>query len=84
MTTDTLTPKRILKELHEIYLMALGKAQYSVALKIQELLGREVGLFLAKNNAAEKNKISVDALSDEDIARLIEDLEAKLSTLKQK
>ena len=79
MTTDPLTSEGILKDLQEIYLLALGKRQYSVAFKIKELLGREVGLFVAKNNANEKNKLSMDTLSNDDIVRLIDELEIKLN-----
>lgn len=68
----------ILKDLEEIYLMALGKGNFSVALKTRELLGRERGLFNLKNSACKKKTISLEDLSDEDITHLIEELEAKL------
>ena len=78
MTTTLPSSVGILKDLEKIYLMALGKGNHSVALKVKELLGREVGLFTLKNSATAKNKISLKDLSDEDIAQLIKELEAKL------
>jgi hypothetical protein len=83
MTRDPLSSEGILKDLQEIYLMALGKRQYSVAFKIKALLGREVGLFALRSKAANKNKLSVDTLSDEDITHLIETLEAKFNIMQQ-
>ncbi len=78
MTTTLPSSASILKDLEKIYLMALGKGNYSVALKVKELLGRELGLFTLKSSATTKNKISLNDLSDEDITQLIKELEAKL------
>ena len=78
MALEPTSPTNILEELHKIYLMALGKGNFSVALKINELLGREQGLFTGKSLANKQSKVSLDALSDKDIAHLIEELEAKL------
>lgn len=80
MITDYLAAEAILKDLHDVYLRAMEKGQCTVAFKIKELLGREVGLFQQKKTI---DKISLDALSDEDIARLTEELEAKLNNDKQ-
>jgi hypothetical protein len=71
----------ILKELRKIYVLALRKKQYTVALKIQELLGQEIGLFARKNKETEKSKLAIEALSDEDITKLIDDIEKKLKTV---
>lgn len=79
MTTESPSPEGILKDLQEIYLMALGKGQFSVAFKIKELLGREAGLFALRNQAPKENKISLDNLSDDDLNCLIKELEAKLT-----
>lgn len=79
MAKYSLSSMDILKDLQEIYLMALDKGQYAVALKVKELLGREAGLFAPKNNIVEKNKFSLESLSDETITRLIEELEAKVN-----
>ena len=78
MTIHSLSLEGILKDLQEIYLMALGKQQYSVALKIQELLGRELGLFSGKESPPKKKEVSLNDLSNDDITRLIEELENKL------
>lgn len=74
MTTEPSSAESILKDLHAIYLMALGKHNFSVAFKIKELLGRQVGLF----SMPKKTKVSLDTLSDEDLNDFIKELEAKL------
>lgn len=78
MTVDSLSLKGILKDLEEIYFMALGKGNYSVALKTKELLGREAGLFSGKQSPLKKKLVSLNDLSDDDITNLIEELETKL------
>jgi len=78
MMKTIFTIETILKDLQEIYLKALEKKQYTVAFKIKELLGRQVGLFTRKNKENEKHKISLETLTDEDITRLIEELETRL------
>lgn len=78
MVIESLSSSAILKDLEEIYLMSLEKGNFAVALKAKELLGRELGLFALKNTSAIKNKLSLSDLSEEDIIRLIEELETKL------
>ncbi len=78
MTVDSLSLKGILKDLEEIYFMALGKGNYSVDLKTKELLGREAGLFSVKESPLKKKVVSLIDLFDDDITNLIEELETKL------
>jgi len=78
MASDSRLSSDILKDLEKIYLMALGKENFSVALKAKELLGRQLGFFALKNPMLKKNKLSLEHLSDEDITHLIKELEAKL------
>lgn len=73
MATDFLSASSILQDLQDIYLRALEKGNFSVALKAKELLGRELGLFRLN-----KKKISIDDFSEEDLAHLIETIEEKL------
>lgn len=73
MALNPLSSLHILKDLQEIYEKAMDKSNLSVAFKVKELLGRELGL-LGPN----KRKISIYNLSDEDISHLIKELEMKL------
>jgi uncharacterized protein YfkK (UPF0435 family) len=79
MTLDSLASTNILKDLEDLYFMALEKGNYSVALKAKELLGRERGLFALKNTALQKPQISLENISDENLNHLIEELEVKLT-----
>lgn len=78
MVVDSLSSATIVKDLEEIYHMALEKGNFAVALKAKELLGRELGLFGLKGSSIPQNKVSLNDLSNEDILHLIEELEAKL------
>jgi len=78
MVIDSLSSKGILNDLEALYLMALEKGNFAVALKAKELLGRELGLFALKNSSVTKDKVSLNDLSDEDITHLIKELEIKL------
>lgn len=72
--------KEILKDMEEIYSLGLAKESYAVALRAKELLGREVGLFKQKNPSALKNvKEGLLNLSDEDLQKLIKELEVELN-----
>lgn len=75
MDTNTPASSGILKEIRELYMLALEKGNFSVALKAQEILGRELGFTQPKS---EKEKIDLNDLSDDDISNLIMILEAKL------
>jgi len=69
----------ILKDLEEIYLQAMEKGNFAVALKAKELLGKELGLFILTPANAEKRKISLADLSDDELNSLIEDIENQLA-----
>lgn len=75
MDTNTPASSGILKEIRELYMLALEKGNFSVALKAQEILGRELGFTQPK---PQKEKIDLNDLSDDDISNLIMILEAKL------
>jgi len=64
----------ILKDLENLYALALEKGNFSVALKAKELLGREQGLF---SGASHKKKLSLESLSDEDLDAFIQELEGQ-------
>lgn len=68
----------ILKDLEDIYRQAMEKGNFTVALKVKELLGKELGLF-TKDAKARNGRISLGDLSDDDIAALIADLENQLA-----
>lgn len=69
----------ILKDLEEIYLQAMEKGNFSVALKAKELLGKELGLFGLSSANGSKRKISLADLSDDELSSLIEDIENQLA-----
>ncbi|MBY0502187.1 MAG: hypothetical protein K2P93_09370 [Alphaproteobacteria bacterium] len=69
----------ILKDIEDIFEQALAKANFSVALKAKELLGREQGLFLTKRPPSKKETINLADLSEEDLLQLIQQLESKLN-----
>ena len=71
MTNDTKT-SHILKDLENLYALAMEKGNFTVALKAKELLGREQGLF---SGASRKKKLSLENLSDEELEALIQELE---------
>jgi hypothetical protein len=64
----------ILEDLESIYAMAIANENFSVALKAKELLGRQVGLFLPQ----QKKKVSLADLSEEDLERLIREIQTEL------
>jgi hypothetical protein len=70
--------KDILNDLENLYILAMEKGNFTAALKAKELLGRECGLFSSK-----KAKISLTDLSDEEIERLIQEIEAQMDPTKQ-
>lgn len=74
MENGKCVPADILKDLESIYAMALASENYAVALKAKELLGRQFGLFTPK----QKDKISLADLSEEDLERLIGEIEREL------
>lgn len=74
MNTNTSIAKGILRDLEEVYRLALEKENFSSALKAKELLGREHGLFGSKLLP----KIDPNKLSDEDIEQLIKTIETEL------
>jgi len=74
VTNTSLTgPADILKDLENIYISAMDKKNLAVALKVKELLGREVGLFSPKNRVLQN--ISLADLTEDDIDHLIEEIE---------
>ncbi len=75
MESENRAPADIIKDLESIYAMALASENYSVALKAKELLGRQFGLFTPK----QKDKISLVDLSEEDLERLIVEIERELT-----
>lgn len=64
----------ILRDIEEVYTLALEKGNFTAALRAKELLGRECGLF----SASKKKKVSLADLSEEDLNRLIQDIEAQI------
>ena len=76
MGKDKKLREEILKDLADLYETAMKEGKYAVALKAKELLGREQGLF-AQNKPKQQGSL-VD-LSEEDIIRLISEIERKLS-----
>ena len=77
MSRNTSQRNDILQDLEDIYTLAMEKGNFAVALKAKELLGREQGLFSPKSPALNKEVCLAD-LSDEDITRLIEEIETQL------
>jgi len=67
----------ILNDLEYIYMQAMENGNLAVALKTKEILGREHGLFSQKK-PPRKEEVTLEDLSDEDIKRLIEEIERKL------
>lgn len=72
------TPEKILKDLDEIYHLALEQGNLGIALKVKELLGKQQGLFTPKQkpNSFQKNYIS--SLSTDVLKDFIKDLQANL------
>jgi hypothetical protein len=77
--TSGLMANHILKDLENLYLLAMEKGNFTAALKAKELLGRECGLFSHK-----KNKLSLADISDEEIDRLIQEIEVQMIQMKPK
>jgi len=78
MKTQSSISKAILRDLENLYQLALEKENFSSALKAKELLGREYGLFAPKSPTSQKEKMDLNNISDEDINQLIKALETKL------
>jgi len=78
MNTNSSVSKNILRDVDDLYQLALENGNFSVALKAKELLGREYGFFAPKPPPSQKEKMDLNAISDEDIDHLIKALEAKL------
>jgi hypothetical protein len=64
----------ILKDIEEVYMAAMEKGNFSVALKAKELLGRERGLF----SMSKKKTFALIDLSEEDLNRLLQEIEMQL------
>lgn len=79
MFKENRVPEKILKDLEEIYTLAMDQGHLAVALKVKELLGREQGLFLKRKQLDPTDKVSLAKLSDEDLCHLMEEIEAHLS-----
>ncbi len=71
---ENISPSDILRDLEEVYTLAMEKGNFTTALKAKELLGRASGLF----STVKKPTLSLDDLSIEDLNRLIEDIETRL------
>ncbi len=67
---------QIRKDVEDIYLKAMEKESYSIALKAKELLGREHGLFKAR--VTQKEAV-IEGLSDQVLSRVIRMLEKQLT-----
>lgn len=81
MPLSPLTPNLLLKNLEELYSLALTKENLPVALKILELLGRQHGLFAPQNT---KKSLELETLTENDLKRLIKQLESKLKLDQQR
>lgn len=68
----------IIKDFEEIFNLAISKENYSVALKAKELMAREYGLF----SSHKLSKLSLADFSDEDIERLIKEIQLVLDQKK--
>jgi hypothetical protein len=79
MQSTVISSADILQDLENIYTRALAKGNLAVALKVKELLGRECGLFSLKNRLSKKANVSLDTLSEEDVQRLISEIEQQLT-----
>ncbi|MBI2706978.1 MAG: hypothetical protein HYX35_01480 [Proteobacteria bacterium] len=64
----------ILRDIEEVYALAMEKGNFTAALRAKELLGRECGLF----SVSKKKRFSLADLSEEDLNRLIQELEAQI------
>jgi hypothetical protein len=73
------SPEVILKDIENIFVLAMSKENLSVALKAKELLGREQGLFLTRRTSSKNNVTNLSSLSEEDLINLIQQLELKLN-----
>jgi hypothetical protein len=67
--------QEIRKDVEDIYLKAMEKESYSIALKAKELLGREHGLFKVKT----QKESALENISDQVLSRLIGMLEKQLT-----
>lgn len=74
MINDTKS-STILKDLENIYSLAMAKGNFTAALKAKELLGREHGLFSA---ASRKKKLSLEGLSDEELDSLLQEVKRQI------
>lgn len=72
------SPEVILKDIQDIFVLAMSKENLSVALKAKELLGREQGLFLTRRPSSKNDVTNLSSLSEEDLINLIQQLESKL------
>jgi len=72
-TTPPLSP--FLKDLEDLYKLALKKGSLATALRAKELLGREQGFF---KSSPHKGKLSLRDFSDEDLQLLIEEIKTYL------
>lgn len=79
MTINTTHRIGILRDLENIYTLAMEKGNFAAALKAKELLGREYGLFSHKVSSSRKTQVSLGDLSEEDIKRLMGEIEKQLS-----
>ena len=79
MQKNTNFRESILKDLEDIYAMAMRNENFGVVLKAKELLGREFGLFSHASPSSKKGDVALKDLSDDDITRLIGELEEQLT-----
>lgn len=79
MSKERTVSEKILKDLEEISALAIDQGHLTVALKVLELLGKEQGLFLQKKPLDPNHQISLSRLSDEDLTRLMEEIETQLT-----
>lgn len=69
------TPANTLEDLESLYSLALAKGNLTAALRAKELLGKSQGLF---TSPVSKKPLSMADLSDEDLGRLIQEIDTTL------
>ncbi len=63
----------LLKDLEEIYALAMANGNLTAALRAKELLGKGEGFF---SSACLKKRVSLMDLADEDLERLIQEIDS--------
>ena len=74
--SETNSRTTTLQDLETLYTLALAKGNLTAALKAKELLGKGQGLF---STPSHKKPLSLKDLSDEDLNRLIQEIETHLT-----